>query len=336
MYPSSNGVSSTYPPPSSNSQTRWTRCLCPCPFSYITGEKSVTCGKPPLSRPKTKPFAPSLSISIYSCPSDDVLPSCSLLQKLAHDLRTTLFPVYESLLKTLLDFLPRPIAAPALTALLATLSALFRYLLVPCIHLDLLQQTWSSFHSTLPKCNAEVQRAAAEVWASVLRRLKTSAREKAVILMANNLTGVEDASAWMLIFACKVRFFICVSDNPFFMESVFQSISQTLHSTSASLVSPVVDVYLSSDNPDALYTLLRRTLTSLTHHCKDVEGFSSVTEPIIAQFCCTVSETPRDEVGVERVRRMLHLASVLCGARQGSRLTGTSILFLLSHLIAFF
>jgi len=116
------------------------------------------------------------------------------------------------------------------------------------------------------------------------------------------------------------------------MESVLQSISQTLHSTSASLVSPVVDVYLSSDNPDALYTLLRRTLTSLTHHCKDAEAFSSVTEPIIAQFCCTVSETPRDEVGVERVRRMLHLASVLCGARQGSRLTGTSMLFLSSHL----
>lgn len=137
---------------------------------------------------------------------DGVLRSRSLLQKLAHDLRTTLSPVYASLLETLLTFLPRSIAAPALTALLATLSGLFRYLLVPSIHLDLLQQTWSSFHSTLPKCTAEVQRAAAEVWASVLRRLKTSAREKAVLLMSTNLTGVEDASAWMLIFACKVRF----------------------------------------------------------------------------------------------------------------------------------
>jgi hypothetical protein len=128
----------------------------------------------------------------------------SLLQKLAHDLRTTLSPVYADLLARLLDFLPRPIATPALTALLATLSGLFRYLLVPSIHLDLLQQTWSSFHAVLPNCSPEVQRAAAEVWGSVLRRLKTSAREKAVLLMATNLDGVETASAWTLVFACKV------------------------------------------------------------------------------------------------------------------------------------
>lgn len=76
---------------------------------------------------------------------------------------------------------------------------------MPSIHLDLLQQTWSSFHAVLPTCGSEVQRAAAEVWASVLRRLKTSAREKAVLLMANNLDGVETATAWMLMFAWKVR-----------------------------------------------------------------------------------------------------------------------------------
>jgi len=120
-------------------------------------------------------------------------------------------------------------------------------------------------------------------------------------------------------------FCICVSDDPFLWSSVLQPISQTLHSASTSLVSPVVDVYLSSDNPDTLYTLFRRTLTSLIHHCKDVEGFSGITtEPIVAQFCSTVSQTPRDKVGVERVRRMLNLTSVLCGARQGSHLTSTS------------
>ena len=149
--------------------------------------------------------------------------------------------------------------------------------------------------------------------------------------MAKNLTGVEDASVWMLIFGCKVRLAFTFLMIHFLMELALQSISQTLHSTSASLVSPVVDVYLSSDNPDALYTLLRRTLTSLIHHCKDAEGFSSITELIIAQFCSTVSQTPRDEVGVEQVRRMLHLTSVLCGARQGSRLTGTCVLFSSRH-----
>ncbi|KAF8546699.1 hypothetical protein OG21DRAFT_1426348, partial [Imleria badia] len=59
-------------------------------------------------------------------------------------------------------------------------------------------------HAVLPSCNPEVQRAAAEVWVSVLRRLKTSAREKVVVLMANNLDGVETASAWMLVLTCKV------------------------------------------------------------------------------------------------------------------------------------
>jgi U3 small nucleolar RNA-associated protein 20 len=129
----------------------------------------------------------------------------SLLNKLAHDLRTTLAPSYADLLEVLLRLLPRPILAPALTALLATLSGLFRYLLVPSINLDLLDQTWSSFRAVLPTCNSDVQRAAAEVWGSVLRRLKSVARERAVILMAQNLEGVEDASAWMVIFACKVR-----------------------------------------------------------------------------------------------------------------------------------
>ncbi|KAF8124611.1 hypothetical protein EV363DRAFT_1299770 [Boletus edulis] len=35
------------------------------------------------------------------------------------------------------------------------------------------------------------------------RGVGTSAREKAVLLMTNNLDGVESASAWMLVFACK-------------------------------------------------------------------------------------------------------------------------------------
>ncbi|KAL4079019.1 armadillo-type protein [Scleroderma citrinum] len=249
-------------------------------------------------------------LALDSADDEALRPLLDLLQKLAHDLRTTLSPVYASLLQSLLNFLPRPIAAPALTSLLATLSALFRYLLIPSIHLDLLQQTWSSFHSTLPDCSAEVQRAAAEVWASVLRRLKSSAREKAVLLMAMNLTGVEDATTWMLIFACK-------------------SIAQSLHTTSASLVAPLIDDYLASDSPDPLYTLLRRTLTSLTHHCNGPEGFSTVAEAITSRFGSTVTRSPQD---IERIRRMLLLVSVVCSVRRGSRLSGPQLSQLASTL----
>lgn len=113
--------------------------------------------------------------------------------------------MYKALLERLLDVLSRPLAAPTLTTLLATLSELFRYLLVPSIYLNLLQQTWLLFRSALLNCNPEVQRAAAEVWASVLRRLKTSARDEAVTLMSTNMIGVEDACSWMLVSACKVR-----------------------------------------------------------------------------------------------------------------------------------
>ncbi|KAG9309435.1 hypothetical protein JVU11DRAFT_10689 [Chiua virens] len=236
-----------------------------------------------------------------------------LLQKVAHDLRTTLSPVYADLLAKLLNFLPRPIATPALTALLATLSELFKYLLVPSIHLDLLQQTWSSFHAVLPSCSSEVQRAAGEVWASVLRRLKTSAREKAVHLMANNLDGVEIASAWMLIFACK-------------------SVSSTLHTTSSSIIRPLIDCYLTSPDPGPLYTLLRRTLTSIIHHCKDAVQFSGVADPLITLFSTIVNQPPSNEVEIERLRRILELISVVCSVRQGSRLTPSHLSQLASAL----
>ncbi|KIK32059.1 hypothetical protein CY34DRAFT_102301, partial [Suillus luteus UH-Slu-Lm8-n1] len=119
----------------------------------------------------------------------------SPLNKLAHDRRTALAPSYTDLLEILLRLLPQPILAPALTALLATLSELFRYLLVPSINLGLLDQIMSSFRAVPPTWNSDVQRAAAEVWRSVLWRPKNVTRKLAVILMEQNLEGVEDASA---------------------------------------------------------------------------------------------------------------------------------------------
>lgn len=124
---------------------------------------------------------------------------------MTHDLRTTLSPVYSNILDHLLKLLPRAITAAALTALLETFSTLFKFLLVPAIQITLLEQTWTAMRSILPKCLPEIQRAMAEVWGSVLRRLKTNVREKAVTLLAENAEGVEDTSAWVIVFACKVR-----------------------------------------------------------------------------------------------------------------------------------
>lgn len=130
----------------------------------------------------------------------------SLFQKLAHDLRTTLAPEYPRVLRRLLKLLPRSLSAEALTALLATFSALFKYVLVPSVDSQLLEQAWAAFHEVLPKCHPEVQRATAEVWGATLRRLKVSLREDCVrILAASSGGGLGDACAWIFVTACKVR-----------------------------------------------------------------------------------------------------------------------------------
>ena len=128
----------------------------------------------------------------------------SLLQKLAHDLRATLSPAYFDLLDCLLALLPRSLSAPTLTALLAAFSALFKYLLIPSVDPALAKKTWTRLRAALLKCNPEVQRAVAELWGSVLRRLKPGARENVVVLMAGDQEGIEDASAWAFVYACKV------------------------------------------------------------------------------------------------------------------------------------
>ncbi len=126
---------------------------------------------------------------------------------MVHDLRTTVAPVYGSLLDRLLALLPRAISAAALTALLETLSSLFRYLLIPAIDNTLLAQTWERVCTVLPKCMGEIQRGVAEVWGAVLRRLKAAPREEAVRLLAANTALIEDASAWAIVYASKVRIF---------------------------------------------------------------------------------------------------------------------------------
>jgi U3 small nucleolar RNA-associated protein 20 len=126
------------------------------------------------------------------------------MQKLVHDLRSTILPSYDDLLSRLLRLLPRSISAAALTTLLATFSSLFKHLLVPATESHLLERTWKYVRTVLPECNSEVQRAMAEVWGSLLRRLRASRREVAVEVMADDLAGVEDACAWAYVFACKV------------------------------------------------------------------------------------------------------------------------------------
>ena len=74
----------------------------------------------------------------------------------------------------------RTLSAQALTSLLETLSSLFKYRLIPAVNPKLLNETWNVLSSVLPTCLVELQRAVAEVWAGVLRRLKAGPRDNAV------------------------------------------------------------------------------------------------------------------------------------------------------------
>lgn len=239
----------------------------------------------------------------------------SLLQKMAHDLRTTIAPVYDDIVSRLLKLLQRSISPEALTVLLETFNTLFRFLLVPSIHLDLLESTWTSIKSTLPKCLPEIQRAMAEVWGSVLRKLKTAAKEKAVHLLAAGAGAgagatnddVDDASAWVLVYACK-------------------SVSQTLHTSTPSIINPLINYYLkTTDNPEATFSVIRRTLTALVHHVKNAEQFYVLGNVVLQQLKNATATATAAEDGdgdeEERVRRMLGVATIVCSVRQGSRLT---------------
>ena len=106
------------------------------------------------------------------------------------------------ILEVLLASLSRSLSAETLTVLLASLSSFFKHLLAPCP--ELLPDTWSIIISTLRRCNPEIQRAVADVWAFVLRWCKGDVREAAVALILQDVETIADASAWMFIYAFKV------------------------------------------------------------------------------------------------------------------------------------
>ncbi|CAK5281436.1 unnamed protein product [Mycena citricolor] len=245
-----------------------------------------------------------------------------LLQKLAHDLRTTLSPVYmDTILPRLLNLLTRAkhISASALTALLAALAAVFRFLLVPnCVEpymssfsssssqtqlqsYPLLEETHSRLVETIPNCLPEVRRALAEVWGGVLRRLRAGARESAVTLLVsgeNEGDGVQDAVAWSIVYACE-------------------SVSQTLHTSSPSIIQVLVDYYVScaAENAPKTYTLSRRVLTALIHHVRGADQFSPILNVLSATFTSTKDDSK------DSVVRILELTSIPASVRNGGRMT---------------
>jgi U3 small nucleolar RNA-associated protein 20 len=133
--------------------------------------------------------------------------STSLLQKFTHDLRDTLAPAYSDILRPLLILLKKTISPASLTSLLTTFTTVFKHLLIP--NNSLLKPTWIEIRGVLTDCLPDVQRTFAEVWGSVLRRLRVSAREDIVIIMVDDMKNLDDMVAWAFVSACKV----CILHN---------------------------------------------------------------------------------------------------------------------------
>jgi U3 small nucleolar RNA-associated protein 20 len=246
------------------------------------------------------------------------------MQKLTHDLRSTLSSKYSDILSRLLGLLPRSLSAASFSALMETLSALFKYLLIPSSDEFLVESSWSQLRVVLPSANPEVQRAVAEVWGSVLRRLRLASREKALSSLIHDLYGVEDAAAWALVFSCKVSFSSLMSVNLFVYAMSQQSVSQTLHTSSAALLKPIFHMHLEGHAPALTFSLVRRVMTALIHHCKSAVEFTPVTDLVLSILKHEVGRSS-DEHKHGRICRTLELAFVACAVREGSRLTRKSM-----------
>ncbi|KAF8514623.1 armadillo-type protein [Gautieria morchelliformis] len=234
---------------------------------------------------------------------DDALRALlDLLQKLVHDLRGTLELSYMRLLETLLTPLPRSQSAETLTILLGTLSLFLKQLLGSTT--QRLEETWSVLTSTLTKCNPEVRRAGAEVWATILRRCKGDMRNVAVTLILRDLEIIPDGGAWMFIYA-------------------FKSVTHALHTSTAVLFEELLTVHLSAQYRSHTATLMRRVITAVTHHCDKAEQFSPISDLLVSRF---LGATP------EELPYLMPLLSTAFSVRKGSRMTQNQISRVLTHL----
>ena len=104
-----------------------------------------------------------------------------------------------------------------------------------------------------------------------------------------------------------------------------QSVSQTLHTITPTIFAPLLRHYLTCDDPETSFTVIRRLLTALAHHCKSAEQFSPLSDLITEQL----SSAPKENL--EPLRRLLEVIAVPCSVRQGSRMSAKHLTTLLSQ-----
>ena len=128
---------------------------------------------------------------------------------------------------------------------------------------------------SLKSCLPEIQRAMAEVWASVLQHLKRTSREGVVTLLAESPEDIEDTTAWVFVFACKVslQYILCIANFILYplVHLANAAYCDCVHSHTSAF-------HLTSDAPDATYTLIQRDLMALIHHVFLLLTFSRMSQ----------------------------------------------------------
>ena len=221
-----------------------------------------------------------------------LLTPISLLQKLLHDLRSTLAPQYEQLLAVLLPLSAKSLAPEVLPVYLQTMSTLFKYLLLP--QPDRLPPTWSSVQSTLRSCTPEMQRMFGEVVGTTIRKLKSEDRLQMVQLLVDERDDLENAITWTFI-------------------SATQSVSNTLHTTTPSFVTALLDRHLALEPLERTFKLLQRVLSSAMHH-STIESFAPVAEAVVLKL-----EEIKAAGHEEQLARTLEAVCIVCAFRKGKK-----------------
>jgi len=108
-------------------------------------------------------------------------------------------------------------------------------------------------------------------------------------------------------------------------------VSQTLHTATPSVVAPLLQVHLKSQDPAQTYTCLRRLLTALIHHCKGADDFLPASELLTERFINS-AQSVNSDIGTDSLDRLIEIISVVASVRQGSRLTG-ALLYICVNII---
>ena len=89
---------------------------------------------------------------------------------------------------------------------------------------------------------------------------------------------MEDVTVWVFVFACKVslQYILCIANF------IIYPLVRLANAAYCDCVRSHISAFrLTSDAPDATYTLIQWVLTALIHHVKHAEKYSPVADLLV-------------------------------------------------------